>query len=986
MACAYQKSLTHEAEMNNRARLMLLCLLGVAALLTAASKATGDDYIHEDARIVGKEIHSFADDGRDVMVVLGDFHLTLGQYALSGRDAVLWINSRPASGGLSKHVMAVYVEGAARVRQPGGTTVHDKMMLVTLRSLGRVSASGTMSIKPLTDFPLYKRAVKTRAEAAAKAEATERPLVEPPAVSITTAPERSRTISVRPKASRIRVAEPSAPSAAQPVEFRADRISSKQEGEGKDRRRVTVAHGDVYVAQGNADSELFLEMRAQSAVVFSETRPAGKKDGKASTIPYAPEMSGIAAPGGGQEVVTGIFLTGDVVIARGSRYMRGPSAYFDFKSNRALMIEPVFRAVEQEREVPVYVRAEEARVLNEREVVFRNAQVSTSDFYTPSFAIAARQAHFKNETPYDAKGVRVGENRWLTHVKDATFNMYGLPVAWTPESKGDFTEGTTPLKRVSFGSHGDMGFGGETEWHLFRLLGLIAPEGVKATLDASWYERGPVGGIDVEYDRDRYHGYSKLYGVYDTSGDDDFGDKSRKDISAPRERGRFLSRHKQYLPGDWELQFELSYICDRNFMEAYFGDEHFAGKDQETLLYAKKQKDNWAMTALMQYRLNRFQTQAESYPEMAFHLIGQSLADDRLTLFSENRAGIKRLMLDSNEPWDNSDVMARLDTRQEVNWPHHLGPLNLVPFAVGRLTYWSDAYDAGWMGRPEDGETCRQYGMLGVRANMHIWRVYQNARSRVCDIDGLKHIITPEVTAFLGESAHGVGPGDLYPMDPGIEQHIGRKSGVAVTLAQRLQTKRGQGENRRTIDWMRLAVTGAFFDGDGFDDPPSDGRYFFYRPEHSIARNAINYDYEWNISDSTSFLADGNYDTTRGQMTRYNFGLAVQRDPRLRYYLGIRSIEDLDSTIATFGAAYQINDKYSVSGFLQYDTDYDNGEVLGSSFSLIRKFPRFYVGTTVVTDRRTGDLGLYVTVWPEGMPEVRLGSGRSSLLSQSDLN
>jgi len=185
---------------------------------------------------------------------------------------------------------------------------------------------------------------------------------------------------------------------------------------------------------------------------------------------------------------------------------------------------------------------------------------------------------------------------------------------------------------------------------------------------------------------------------------------------------------------------------------------------------------------------------------------------------------------------------------------------------------------------------------------------------------------------------------------------------------------------------MRLAVTGAFFDADGFDHLPSDGRFFFYRPEHSIARNAINYDYLWNISDSTSFLADGNFDTNRGRMTRWNFGLAVRRDPRLRYYLGIRSIEDLDSTIATVGATYQINEKYSINGFLQYDTEYNGGEVLGSSVSLIRKFPRFYIGTTVVTDKRTGDLGLYVTVWPEGIPEVRLGSGRTTLLSQSDLN
>ena len=269
---------------------------------------------------------------------------------------------------------------------------------------------------------------------------------------------------------------------------------------------------------------------------------------------------------------------------------------------------------------------------------------------------------------------------------------------------------------------------------------------------------------------------------------------------------------------------------------------------------------------------------------------------------------------------------------------------------------------------------------------MHFWRVYNDIHSRLWDLDGIKHVVTPEVVAFMGESARGVGPDDLYPMDPDVEGHLGRKSGVGLTLAQRLQTKRGEGENRRTVDWMRLAVTGAFFDGDGFDDPPSDGRFFFYRPEYSIARNSINYDYQWSISDSTTFLADGSYDVNRHVMGRWDFGVAVQRDPRLRYYLGIRSIEDLDSTVATVGATYQINEKYFVSGFLQFDTDYNSGQMLGSSLSLIRKFPRWYLGTTFTTDRRTGDLGLYVTVWPEGIPEVRLGSGRTTLLNQSDLN
>jgi hypothetical protein len=816
----------------------------------------------------------------------------------------------------------------------------------------------------------------------------------PPPLIVSTQPAPRQGIEVvrpaRPTVTAVS-AEPKAPLRVEPVQFHADGFNSQEVGQADAKRRVTVARGHVYLSQGNPDSDLFLEMRAQGAVVFSHRKGGGAAP-KDDTVPWAPNVKGIEAPGGGEEVVTGVFLQGDVVIARGNRYFRGPSAYYDFTTHRALMVDPVFRTVQEDRNIPVFVRASEARILSDREVVFRNAKVTTSDFYTPAFDIAAKEVYLKNTTPYDEKGVRLAEQSWLSEIKDATFDVGGLPVLWWPQSRSDVTQETSPLRRASVGSQGSMGFGGETEWHLFRLLGLAPPEGVKATLELDWYERGPFAGIDLDYDRQTYHGYSKIYGILDTDGEDDFGEH-RKDIDAPDNRGRLLERHKQFLPNDWELQFELSYICDRNYLEEFFPDEYHAGKDQETLLYAKQQRDNWALTGLLQYRLNRFQEQTESAPELGFHLIGQSLANDKLTAFSDSKAGIKRYRLPNDAKGDDSDFMARLDTRNEINWPVHLGPVNVVPYAAGRVSYWSDKQQAGDIGFDrvanapfvigEDGTNSRLFGQAGVRANMDFWRVYPDVQSRAWDLNGIKHVITPEIVSFLGGSS--ARPDELFPMDPDIEQHVQGLSGVAAGVTQRLQTKRGTGENRAVVDWMRLTILAGAYD-DAENSPPSDGRFFFDRPENSIARNHVNYDYAWNISDSTVFLADGNYDMNTGRLARWNFGVAVQRDPRLRYYLGVRTIQDLDSSVITAGATYKINSMYSVSFLEQFDTDYNNGQNLATSVTILRKFPRWYIGGTFVIDHRTNDLGLYLTVWPEGIPEIRLGSGRSTLLSESDLN
>lgn len=139
-------------------------------------------------------------------------------------------------------------------------------------------------------------------------------------------------------------------------------------------------------------------------------------------------------------------------------------------------------------------------------------------------------------------------------------------------------------------------------------------------------------------------------------------------------------------------------------------------------------------------------------------------------------------------------------------------------------------------------------------------------------------------------------------------------------------------------------------------------------------------------SHATTFLADANYDVDDKELGRASVAVAVVRNPRLRYYAGMRMIDDLDSAVGTFGFNYKINPKYELSLFEQYDFNYKGGENLATSLTLTRKLPRWYVACTFVYDERYDDVGLYVTFWPEGVPEVSIGAGRLSLLGRSERN
>jgi hypothetical protein len=936
---------------------------------TARASADTARRVCADIHLNGQTIWAFDEGGEHVSVIRGPIQLDFDGRNLSAQNAVIWSRPRPESGGQARDV-TIYAEGEARLAEGDGTVLQDRRLLLRLRHLGRVSASASLT-EPAPELDaLYGRALASRQE---DESAASQPL-----------PEASTGVAGPPQT------DPKEPGSApilrpkdeSAVLFRGGRrFTSKWIGEGEQRQRVTVARGGVYGVRGDPDSDLFLELRCEAAVIFSVPR-----DDKSSPVDSpAPKLVGgetpLTAAFGRGETVLGAYLEGDVLIARGERTLRGPRAFYDFTTNRAIVVNGVFRTIQEQRNVPIFVRSQEARTLSEKEFWFRDARVTSSDFHSPTYHIAAERVYLRDIAPYDEKGNRLGPEEWEAMLAHTRLNVQGIPISYWPYTHGRFQVGHTSLRKVQFGKQGQkFGYGVETEWEFFRLLGVTRPEGFTGRSELSYYEKGVVGGLGLKYDRPDWSGYTIALGVRDNRQRDDFGDQ-REDISVPTYRGRLTHRHKVFLPKHWQVQGEFSWYSDRNFPEMFYPAEFHGGKTQETLLYAKNQQDNWAFTTLLQYRLNRFDQQTESAPDLGLFVVGEPLLEDRLTLFSEMRAGIKRWRPanweDQAPGVDDSRLFPRLDARQEVDWPLHMGPVRVVPYAVVRGTYWDDA--------PPEGEKCRRYGQVGAKANVHIWRVYDEAESRLWDIHRLKHIITPEVVVF-GSDAPEVSPDDLFPIDSGVEEQLRRQSGAAFTLRQRLVTQRGTPGKREDADWMRLDLSAGRFRHRR--DIPADGRLFTYRPEYSIGRGFVNADYAWNLSRQTTLLSDGNYDTHTGHLGRASVSLNVDRTPRLAYFGGVRYIRDLDSSVGTVGVNYHLTRKYSVSFFEQYDLDYRGGTNTSTRLVLTRKLPRWFVGLTVVFDRNGegDDVGVFLALWPQGAPEVKLGSGDRGFLSSSDLN
>ena len=946
---------------------MLIVLSLLLSVAQAGQVRGGTVYLDTDVVLTGRLMYSFTMAGQDISVVIGRFSMKIDGRKLLAENAVLWISEHRSNGRTLRDV-EVYLEGGpngnATIIEPDGTKTTDRVIFVIFHHKGRFEAEVSKRIsKDCSSLPIVKRAISVRN----KCKADSSPASKPEAIladsdrnrktpRITTAPERKGALTTTKFA----------PKPYQRVSFRADNLTSREIPDPqnpKRKLRITIAKGNVYISHGIPGSDLFLEIRADAAVLYTAPIEGGK-----GPVP---------------EKIVAAYMEGDVIIRRGERRMWGERLFYNFQTGRAIVIQPVLRTIQEQRNIPVYIRAAEARQLRIRKAApgkisqkggkwyFRDAIVTTSDFYTPGYCIAAKRAELQDTTVYDEKGVAVTPRSWRSKLTNATFNILSVPILWAPYLVGDAKEGHTALRRATVGSNGRFGWGAESSWYLFRLLGIPRPKGFRGTVHIDWYERGFIVSPKIKYYRETYSGFMRGSYLADREAEDDFG-KDRKDIEAQKDRGRFLWRHRHFLPRGWQAQAEISYLSDRNFLEEFFPGEYWTGKEQETLIYVKKQKDNWAISVLGKWRINDFLTQTEAFPEIAGYLIGQSFWNDRLTFYGEGRAGIIRYRPDNDSTLIASDTTCRGDLRAEIDAPFAIGPVQFLPSIAGRITSWSDS--------PNEGGLTRPWGQIALSAMTHIWRIY-DFESRLWDLHRLKYVITPYGGVFF--SCTSVQPDRTFPFNDEVEPYIHRLGGGSIGVRQLWQTKRGPVGNRHIADWLRVNLSIDMF-SDSFTHYPADGRYFFSRPEYSIPRNAINADAAWYISDATAVLADANYDIDSGSLARANIGVAVARSPRLKYYLGLRRIRELDSAIGTVGVDYQINRKYRISAFEQYDFDFDSGQNLTTQITLTRKFPRLYTAFTFAYDAAYGDVSLVISLWPEGIPEARIGGFRTSLLGRSE--
>ncbi|MFQ5591714.1 MAG: LPS-assembly protein LptD, partial [Phycisphaerae bacterium] len=854
-------------------------------------------------------------DGTDVVHLVGHFALRVGHtegQELHSREAVVWLTPRKYNARPYNHVQ-IFLWREAEVTEIGGTTTRGPALFVTLNTFGKVTThADDVAFESSADTQAYREGDLIRKSISASARGR---------------PEWGEDTSMRVfDASGLGVVE-EAPAPRAVLLFRSEGELAGPVAYGE--HEVLTVVGGAYLSRGTPGTGTYLEIRADSVVVFLV--PSAKADqedseqaaglGADARGPDAPaaahERRQARGPGAGDRqlmstgfgdvAVEGVYLEGDIVMSQGPNRVYASRLYYDFIEERAIILDAVVRTMLAERGVPLYMRAAEIRQLSAKRFTAEDAILTTSEFHTPHYHIGAARVELTNLTPSSSGERQPGLRTGAFRIHHATLNLSGVPVAYWPYIRGNIDTSETAIKSTRAGFSDDWGVELETEWHLFNLLNLKTPEGFNAVLSLDYFSsRGPALGVDVDYVRDRYFGYLKSYLLWDN--DEDFLGRERETLAQKDTRGRFLWRHRQYLEDDWQVSLELSYISDRGFLEELFETEFDTGKEQETLLYLKKQRENWAFTALAQTRLMDFTTATERLPDFAFFLVGQPLGE-HTTWYSEYRGGIVRyrpadqtfreLLRDGRATGSGS--VLRVDSRQELDFPLEMGPVHFVPFVVARSSVWDDSVS--------DGGTSRSFAMLGVRGSAYLSKIYPEAKSSLLDIDGVRHVIKPDITAWVSSSNRDAD--DLFPFDETVEGTTGA-DGVTFGVRQRWQTKRGGDATRRIVDLFTLDVEAGFFnDADG--SAITNGYTSYRRPENSITRNYVNSSAIWRVNDRTALLSELNYDINDGEIDILNLSVAVERTPRLSYLFGYRFIEESNSNLLGFDMNYRLTEKHTVA-------------------------------------------------------------------------
>ena len=641
------------------------------------------------------------------------------------------------------------------------------------------------------------------------------------------------------------------------------------------------------------------------------------------------------------------YAEGNVFIYEDGLTMKAPRIFYDKTAKKGIIIDGEIKAYSATRAIPMVYEAKQIKRASKNVFMAKDAMLSITEMGKPNVWFACKKMTITGE----------GEDRIATTTHNAIF-VEGVPVFYWPVFKTRLQGESAPLRRIHYSSSSSFGNRVQTIWDLFalgvdssRIRSYDKWSNLYLTLDFL-EARGMGIGLDFEYARAESQGFFTSYFI------DDHGEDFKDQLRKRDERGRFRWQHRQQLLEDLQLDVEFSYISDAGFLDEYFEREAKEEKEQETYIYLKyTPADFAALTFLFRPRTNNFQNYVEYQPQVGVNIIGYpvSLGAHKFTFYNDTELANVRTRY--RDPLDMREPRAyRSDTRNEIEYPFSIGPVNVVPYAGARLSY----YDATWV----KGTSERWALSYGLRASSRLHRIY-DYENDLLNIHKVRHIIIPD---FEMRRVYGVDlrPTDVFPND--AVDDVDNLDMFSFGVRQRWQTKRSvRSGNPEAPAKLRVEDLALF-----------DLEVSVY-PNHerdNAGKSLSNFEWraEYYFSNRVALLSDGEFDFRDSRWEVINVGLRVNQSPKMSFYVGNRYAEDAGSSILILRTDYKVNERWSLGYYEQHD--YNQQRAIARSVFFQRRFDQWLGQFSIVQDEGenggAGETTYFVQFTPVGVPEFKL--------------
>ncbi|MBX3461188.1 MAG: LPS assembly protein LptD [Planctomycetes bacterium] len=503
------------------------------------------------------------------------------------------------------------------------------------------------------------------------------------------------------------------------------------------------------------------------------------------------------------------------------------------------------KSLPQERGLRLFARAKYLKIVSltqyEQEIELEDGSISSSSLAVASYSIASQFLTLRL--------TRLRSTAYITRpsVRVLDFPLFTLPVidyAFDLDSQ-------PPIRQLEFFSNQRFGLGMRLYIDAIASYDfLVDPDPPFKPLQLGpqidlFTKRGMALGLNLDWgtvDAFGTFGRATLRSTYISDAGDD-RDRARDLGWFPLEkhdRGRIMGAYSQNFGAGIQLDHMFSYESDRNYRREFYEPEYRNGDPNTTFAMLTKRNGALNYFLYIEPRVHPWHSKTEYLPTLGFDAQRADVGDFGLQLSSHTEASIVRFSPGDRDQ-RNVTYNPRADSVTWFNLPFELGPLAIDPYAGARVTVANHflkipegskrpglASDGTYPGLQRDHE--ERWGVLyrimpvvGVNVQTFFVGTFPDVDIPGLGIQGLRHVVAPYVRYYNVpyNSLDDVPERAFIPLDR--TDVADRIHEIRFGLRNRLQTREGRDEKRRTVDYFEVLAEMAFYPNRRRDN---NGRFF----------------------------------------------------------------------------------------------------------------------------------------------------------------